>query len=130
MCSKIIQLQATHTVREGRTVLIKDSEGESSALWLGHVRDDNPKRSEMKEVQVPGIEVMEHHGLRFTFHEPVTIKGFVRNMMVRGERVTGLFLLTKSIQTRNGPDRWPVLSAGGRWRDLISQVSKIGRSKQ
>lgn len=129
MCSKITQLQATHAMRKGRTVTIKDSEGESSAVWLGHVRDDNPKRSEMKEVQVPGIESMEHHGRAFTFHKPVSIKGFVRSMMVRGQQVSGLFLLTKSIQTRNGPDRWPVLSAGGRWRDMIRQVSKIGGEK-
>ena len=129
MCSKITQLQATHAAREGRTVVIKDSEGESNAVWLGHVRDDNLRRSEMKEVQVPGIEAMEHHGLHFVFHNPVSIRGFVRDMMVRGQRVSGLFLLTKSIQTRNGPDRWPVLSAGGRWRDMIRQVSKIGGKK-
>jgi len=131
MCSKLTQYNDTKSYREAAMVTVRFSVGQnqlsdSEIPWLGHVRDDNSRISEMQRVVVPGITGMEHHTRGFSFSEPVSFVGYVREILVRGRNIQGLYLLTEDIKTKHGPDRVPVLADGrNTWRDVIDKVWPI-----
>jgi len=132
MCSKMVQYQATASYRERSSIVIRDSAGvEGQASWLGHVRMESlGEITGLRPVEVPGITALEHHGKGFLLKGPVSIKGMVRDMNAG----PGLFVLTQSLMTKTGLDRWPILtfpveadpeSQQSWWKGIIAECWKI-----